>query len=193
MTQIVPSRYILIWFYHLCLGLQNDLFLSGFATMQLYAFLLSPMHATHPDLLIQNLNSFSLLNVFYRLVNSFLLTQDIFLNTLPSNTLRIHAYCNVRDKFTHIQHTKIQFHTLYFNRNVSRWRKQRLNIPGQNGNRHFLTLNCSYFLHACNFDLVVFLSNVGIFHILKGFISNLCAVILSCILLARHKHILSFS
>jgi hypothetical protein len=45
-------RSILMFFTHLCLGLRNGLFPSGFPTNILYAFLLSFIHATCPDDLI---------------------------------------------------------------------------------------------------------------------------------------------
>jgi len=37
---------------HLCLGLLNGLFLSGFSTTKFYAFLIAPVRATCPALLI---------------------------------------------------------------------------------------------------------------------------------------------
>jgi hypothetical protein len=41
-------RYILKLFTHLRLGLHSGLFLSGFLTNILYAFLFSPIRATYP-------------------------------------------------------------------------------------------------------------------------------------------------
>jgi len=47
-THLISLRSSLI--SHLCLGLPNDLFPSGFPTNIFYAFLISPMHATWPPI-----------------------------------------------------------------------------------------------------------------------------------------------
>jgi hypothetical protein len=51
-TPSVSLTSLLILFSYVCLGLPSSLFLSGFPTKTVYAFIFSPMHATCPDHLI---------------------------------------------------------------------------------------------------------------------------------------------
>jgi len=44
---LVFSIFVLVLSSHLCLGLPNGLFLSGFANKILYAFIISPSHQRH--------------------------------------------------------------------------------------------------------------------------------------------------
>jgi hypothetical protein len=56
-----------------------------------------------------------------------------------------------------------------------------------------MILICSYFLHACNFDLLVFFPRYLKFVTLfSGFVTYLCVVTLCCILFMRHEYVLGF-
>jgi len=118
-TQSIPPhptswRSILILSSHLCLGLPNCLFVSGFSTKTLYTPLLSPIRATCPAHFIllsfiirkvfglhyRSLTS-SLCSFLYSLVTSSLLGPNILLSTQFSNTLSLRFFLNVSDQVSH--------------------------------------------------------------------------------------------
>jgi len=86
--------------FHLCPGLPNGLFLSGFPTKILYTFLISPMRATHlaPHILLDfitliiyneryNLWRSSLCSLLQPPITSSLLGRNILISTLFSNII----------------------------------------------------------------------------------------------------------
>jgi hypothetical protein len=106
-----PSpRSILIPSYHLHLSLPSGIFPSGFPAKTLYTFLSSPKHATCPAHLIllyvicimMFSDEYKLLcNFLHYPVTSYLLSPNIFLRTLFSNTSSLFSSLNVRDQVSH--------------------------------------------------------------------------------------------
>jgi hypothetical protein len=95
----ISLRSILILTTHLHLGLSSGIFLSGFPTNILYAFLFSPVRATCPAYLIllhlitlivlakgYKLRSSSLCSFFWLPVTSSLFSLNVLLSTLFSKT-----------------------------------------------------------------------------------------------------------
>jgi len=119
-------RSILIRSTHLCLGLPNGLFPSGFPTKTLFRPLLSPIHTVYVAFLILlyfithtilddeyiSLSS-SLCSFLHSLVTSSLLDPNILLNSLFSNTLSLCSSLNVRDEVSHPYKTRGKIVVLY--------------------------------------------------------------------------------
>ncbi|PNF23232.1 hypothetical protein B7P43_G01124, partial [Cryptotermes secundus] len=99
-SHLISLRSILILSTCLRIGLPSGLFLSGFLTNILYAFLFSPTRATYPAHLI-----FLDLTILIVLPN--------ILNTLFSNTLSLCSSLNVRDQVSHPYRTTGKILVLY--------------------------------------------------------------------------------
>ena len=113
-------RSILILSSHLCLGLPNSLFPSGFPTKTLYVTLLSPIRATCvAHLILLYLITRMIFGEGYRLLSSSLcsllhspviptfLGPNILLNTLFSHTLK------VSNQFSHPYETRLNYGSVY--------------------------------------------------------------------------------
>jgi len=75
-SHLFPFRSIPLLPSHLHLGLPNGLFSSGFSTISLYAFLISPMRTTYPvHLTLLDLINLTIFHEAYRLRSSSLPTQ----------------------------------------------------------------------------------------------------------------------
>ena len=123
-------RSILILSTHVCLGLPSGLLPSGFPTNTLYTPLPSPIRATRPAHLIlldfitrtilgEEYKSFSssLCNLLHSPVTSSLLSSNILLNSMFSNTLSFLSSRNVSDQASHLYKTTgkiIVLHILIF-------------------------------------------------------------------------------
>jgi len=107
-------RSILISSSHLCLCLPSGLFPSGFLTKTLYIPLLFPIRATCPiHLILLDQITQTILGEQYRSLSSsscsflhspvisFLLSPNILLNTLFSNTIRLLSSLNVSNQVSH--------------------------------------------------------------------------------------------
>ena len=143
-------RSILILSTHQRLGLPSGLFPSGFPTKALYTTLSSPIRSTCPAHLIllhfitrtilgELYISFSssLCNLLHSPVISSLLGPNIFLNTMPSNTLSFLSSLNVRDQVSHPCKTTGKIIVLYIiNFWIANW-KTKDSAP--NNSRNFLT------------------------------------------------------
>jgi len=119
-------RSILILYFHLSLGLQSGLFLSGFPTKIQYTPPLYPLHATCPTHLIlldfitwkiyseeyRSLSS-SLCSFLHSSVISSLLGPNILLSTLFSNTLGLRSSLNVSDQVPHPYKTTDKIIVMY--------------------------------------------------------------------------------
>jgi len=128
-------RSIIIFSYHLRLGLPSGLFLSGFPTKTLYIYiyiyiytspLLSPTRATFPaSLFLLHVITRKMLSEEYRSLSSSLCSflhspvtwsligSNIFLNTLFSYTLRLRSFLNVSDQVSHPYKTAGKIIVLY--------------------------------------------------------------------------------
>jgi len=152
-------RSILILSSHLCLGLPNGLFPSGFPTRTLYTPLPSPIRATCPAHLILldfttrtifgkeyiSLSS-SLCNFLHSYATSSLLGPNNLLNTLFSNTLRLRSSLNVSDEVSHPYWTTgniIVLYILIFKFWIANW-KTKDSVP--NNSKHCLTLTKIFLL-----------------------------------------------
>jgi hypothetical protein len=93
-----------------------------------------------------------------------LISTNIFLSTPFSNTLNLCSPLNVTDHVSH-QHTttcKLEFYvfkSLYLW--VGKWKTK---YSAQNDSKHSLSPICSYFLHECNFHLLLLFSSIWVWH-----------------------------
>ena len=114
---------------HLCLGHPSGIFLSGFPTKILHTSLLTPIRATCPihfnllDFITRTIMgeeyrslSSSLCSLFHSTVTSSLLSPNILLSTLFTNTLGLRSSLNVSDQVSHPYKTPDKnYISLYFN------------------------------------------------------------------------------
>jgi hypothetical protein len=126
LVHTISSRFIVILFSYLCLGLPNGLFPSDFPTKILYVFLISLMHATcaaHIILLdlitpitfgeVYKLWSPSLCSLLQPPVPSSLLGPNVLLRTLFPNALSLCPSISVKDQVLHPYETAGKLMFLY--------------------------------------------------------------------------------
>ena len=120
--------------------------------------------------------SSSLCSFVYSPVTSSLLGPTILLSTLFSNTLSLHSSLNVSDQVSHPYKT-------------ATWKTKD---SAQNDRKHSLTAIYSYFLPEQNLDLLRLFQNISTVPPFQRKYYQSSIVTLTCILISRHDHLLSF-
>ena len=154
------SRSTLLLSSHLHLGLPSDFFPSGFPTKTLYIPILPPICATCPAYPIlldfiawkifgEQIIKLSLCSFLHSFVTSSILSPNILLSTLYSNTLSLRPPSMLGTKFhTHTkQRAKLEFRIswtscFFF---IANW-KTKYSVPSDR--KHSINANCFQFV-AC--------------------------------------------